>query len=38
MDTETNRSAAIPAPEILRQLDAHVCEVAILRAALELEV
>jgi SAM-dependent methyltransferase len=38
MDTEINRSAAIPVPEILRQLDAHVCEVAIFRAALELEV
>ncbi|MGA8848913.1 MAG: methyltransferase domain-containing protein [Dehalococcoidia bacterium] len=38
MDTETNRSAAMPAPEILRQLDARMCEVAILRAALELEV
>jgi 2-polyprenyl-3-methyl-5-hydroxy-6-metoxy-1,4-benzoquinol methylase len=38
MDTEINRSAAMPVPEILRQLDAHVCEVAIFRAALELEV
>lgn len=38
MDTETNRSAPIPAPEILRQLNAHMCEVPILRAALELEV
>jgi len=38
MDTEMNRSAAIPVPEILRQLDAHICEVAIFRAALELEV
>ena len=38
MDTETNRSAAIPVPEILRHLDAHICEVAIFRAALELEV
>jgi len=38
MDTETNRSAVIPVPEILRQLDAHICEVAIFRAALELEV
>jgi 2-polyprenyl-3-methyl-5-hydroxy-6-metoxy-1,4-benzoquinol methylase len=38
MDTEMNHSAAIPPPEILRQLDARVCEVAILRAALELEV
>jgi 2-polyprenyl-3-methyl-5-hydroxy-6-metoxy-1,4-benzoquinol methylase len=38
MNRETNRSAAIPTPEILRQLDAHICEVAILRAALELEV
>jgi 2-polyprenyl-3-methyl-5-hydroxy-6-metoxy-1,4-benzoquinol methylase len=38
MDMEANRSVAIPPPEILRQLDAHVCEVAILRAALELDV
>jgi 2-polyprenyl-3-methyl-5-hydroxy-6-metoxy-1,4-benzoquinol methylase len=38
MDMETNCSAAIPAPEILRQLDAHICAVAIFRAALELEV
>jgi 2-polyprenyl-3-methyl-5-hydroxy-6-metoxy-1,4-benzoquinol methylase len=38
MDTEANRSAAIPAPEILRQLNAHMCEIPILRAALELEV
>jgi 2-polyprenyl-3-methyl-5-hydroxy-6-metoxy-1,4-benzoquinol methylase len=38
MDTEANRSAPIPAPEILRQLNAHMCEVPILRAALELEV
>jgi 2-polyprenyl-3-methyl-5-hydroxy-6-metoxy-1,4-benzoquinol methylase len=38
MDTEPNRSAAVPAPEILRQLNAHLCQVAILRAALELEV
>jgi 2-polyprenyl-3-methyl-5-hydroxy-6-metoxy-1,4-benzoquinol methylase len=38
MDTEANRSAAIPPPEILRQVNAHMCEVPILRAALELEV
>jgi SAM-dependent methyltransferase len=38
MDTETNRSAAVPAPEILWQLNAHMYQVGILRAALELEV
>jgi ubiquinone/menaquinone biosynthesis C-methylase UbiE len=38
MDTETNRSSVIPAPEILRQLNAYMYQVAILRAALELEV
>ncbi|MDH4366689.1 MAG: methyltransferase domain-containing protein [Dehalococcoidia bacterium] len=38
MDTETNRSTAIPVPEILHQLEARICEVAIFRAALELEV
>jgi hypothetical protein len=38
MDMEMNRSAAIPMPEILRQLDARICEVGIFRAALELEV
>jgi 2-polyprenyl-3-methyl-5-hydroxy-6-metoxy-1,4-benzoquinol methylase len=38
MHTETNRSAAIPTPEILRQVNAHIGEVPILRAALELEV
>ena len=38
MDMEANRSGIIPAPEILRQLDAHICEAAIFRAALELEV
>ena len=35
---ELNRSAPIPEPEILRQLDARICEVGIFRAALELEV
>ena len=35
---ETNRSTAIPAPEILWQLNAHMYQVGILRAALELEV
>jgi 2-polyprenyl-3-methyl-5-hydroxy-6-metoxy-1,4-benzoquinol methylase len=38
MDMETNHPIAIPPPEILRQLDAHICEVAIFRAALDLEV
>ena len=38
MDMEANRSSPIPMPEILRQLDAHICEAAIFRAALELEV
>jgi len=38
MDTETNRFTPIPMPEIIRQLDAHICEAAIFRAALELEV
>jgi 2-polyprenyl-3-methyl-5-hydroxy-6-metoxy-1,4-benzoquinol methylase len=37
MDTQVNRSAA-PAAEILWQLDKRMHEVAILRAALELEV
>jgi 2-polyprenyl-3-methyl-5-hydroxy-6-metoxy-1,4-benzoquinol methylase len=38
MDRGTNRSAPIPAPEILRRLNAQICAVSILRAALELEV
>lgn len=38
MDKEANRSAVVPAPEILRQLNAYMYRVAILRAALELEV
>jgi 2-polyprenyl-3-methyl-5-hydroxy-6-metoxy-1,4-benzoquinol methylase len=38
MDTQVNRSAAAPAAEILWQLDKRMHEVAILRAALELEV
>ena len=38
MDTEMNRSAAVPAPEILWQLNAHMYQVGIFRAALELEV
>ncbi|OGN96797.1 MAG: hypothetical protein A2Z77_00115 [Chloroflexi bacterium RBG_13_51_36] len=38
MDTEANGSAAAPAAEILWQLNAHMHQVAILRAALELEV
>jgi hypothetical protein len=38
MDTETNRSAAVPAPEILNQLNTYMYQVAVLRAALELEV
>ncbi len=38
MDTEANRSAAAPAAEILWRLDKRIHEVAILRAALELEV
>jgi 2-polyprenyl-3-methyl-5-hydroxy-6-metoxy-1,4-benzoquinol methylase len=35
---ETNHSPSMPAPETLSQLDVGICEVAILRAALELEV
>jgi 2-polyprenyl-3-methyl-5-hydroxy-6-metoxy-1,4-benzoquinol methylase len=38
MDTEANGSTTLPVPEILRQLEARICEVAIFRAALELEV
>ena len=38
MNTETNRLDTIPSPEILWQLNAHMYQVGILRAALELEV
>lgn len=38
MDTEANRSAGAPEAEILWQLNAHMHQVGILRAALELEV
>jgi hypothetical protein len=38
METEANRSATAPAAEILWQLDKRMHEVAILRAALELDV
>ncbi len=38
MDTEANDSTAVPVPEILHQLEARICEVAIFRAALELQV
>jgi len=38
MDSETNHSVAAPAPEILNQLNICLYQVAILRAALELEV
>lgn len=38
MDVEMNRPAAIPAPEILWQLNGYMYEVGVFRAALELEV
>lgn len=38
MDPETNESPFMPAPEILDQMDAHMYQVAIFRAALELQV
>jgi SAM-dependent methyltransferase len=38
MDPPTNESPVMPAPEILDQLDAHMYQVAIFRAALELQV
>lgn len=38
MDAKANHSSTMPMPEILRQLNAHMYEVPILRAALELEV
>jgi hypothetical protein len=38
MDTKENSSTAVPTAEILWQLDNRIHEVAILRAALELEV
>jgi SAM-dependent methyltransferase len=38
MDPETNETPVMPAPEILDQMDAHIFQVAIFRAALELQV
>jgi len=38
MDPETNETPVMPAPEILDQMDAHIYQIAILRAALELQV
>lgn len=38
MDPETNETPVMPAPEILDQMDAHIYQVAIFRAALELQV
>ncbi len=38
MDPEKNETPVMPAPEILDQMDAHICQVAIFRAALELQV
>ena len=38
MDQETNVAAVMPAPEILDNMDAHIYQVAIFRAALELQV
>jgi hypothetical protein len=38
MDPETNVTPVMPAPEILDQMDANIYQVAIFRAALELQV
>lgn len=38
MDPETNETPVMPAPEILDQMDAHIYQVAIFRAALELQI
>jgi ubiquinone/menaquinone biosynthesis C-methylase UbiE len=38
MDPETNETPVLPAPEILDQMDAYIYQVAIFRAALELQV
>jgi len=38
MDPETNETPVMPAPEILDQMDAHIYQIAIFRAALELQV
>jgi 2-polyprenyl-3-methyl-5-hydroxy-6-metoxy-1,4-benzoquinol methylase len=38
MDPETNETPVMPAPEILDQMDASIFQIAIFRAALELQV
>jgi SAM-dependent methyltransferase len=38
MDPESNETPVMPAPEILDQMDAHIYQVAIFRAALEMQI